>query len=57
MIWILVIWFVGSTTAVTTHEFIGKEACDNAGKMLSQKGGLGYKIEYGCVPKGVYHAK
>jgi len=54
--WVLIIWFVGANTAAITHEFMSKEACDNAGKVVSEKGGLGYKIGFACVPKDLFHA-
>lgn len=53
--WILIIWFAGTQSAITTHEFASKEACDNAGKVVSQKSGLGYKIDFACVPKELFH--
>lgn len=52
--WVLIIWFMGAQGAVTSHEFMSKEACDNAGKVVSQKGGLGYKIDFACVPKELF---
>jgi hypothetical protein len=56
MPWVLIIWFAGTTSAITTHEFVSKEACDNAGKVVSEQGGLGYKIGFACVPKELFHA-
>ena len=53
--WVLIIWFVGTNSAITTHEFASKEACDNAGKVVSEQGGLGYKIQFACVPKELFH--
>jgi hypothetical protein len=53
--WVLIIWFVGANIATTTHEFVSKEACDNAGKVVSEQGGLGYKIGFACVPKELFH--
>jgi hypothetical protein len=54
--WILILWFVGANNAAVTHEFMSKQACDNAGKVVSQKGGLGFKIDFACVPKELVHA-
>lgn len=51
MQWVLIVWFVGASSAITTHDFLSKEACANAGKVVSQKSGLGYKIDFACVPK------
>ena len=56
MPWILIIWFASTSSAITTHEFISKEACDNAGKTVATKSGLGYKIDFACVPKDLFHA-
>ena len=53
--WVLIIWFVGADIATTTHEFSSKEACDNAGKTVATKSGLGYKIDFACVPKELFH--
>lgn len=53
MQWVLIIWFVGYQAAITSHEFVSKEACDNAGKVVSEQGGLGYKIGFACVPKEI----
>jgi len=55
MSWVLIIWFAGASSAVTTHEFLSQEACENAGKTVSAKAGLGYKIDYACVPKELFH--
>ncbi len=53
--WVLIIWFVGANIATTSHEFVSKEACDNAGKTVAAQGGLGYKIGFACVPKELFH--
>jgi len=54
--WVLIIWFAGAGgSAITTHEFVSKEACDNAGKVVAEQGGLGYKIGFACVPKELFH--
>lgn len=55
-LWVLIIWFAGANSAITTHEFVSKEACDNAGHTVSRKSGLGYKLDYACVPKELFHA-
>jgi hypothetical protein len=54
--WVLIIWFAGSQTAITTHEFLSKEACDNAGKVIKEKGGKRMEIGFACVPKDLLHA-
>lgn len=54
--WVLILWFAGANSAITTHEFLSKEACDNAGKVVSEQGGMGYKIGFACVPKELFHA-
>jgi hypothetical protein len=54
--WVLIIWFAGSQSAITTHEFLSKEACDNAGKVVSEKSSKRVKIGFACVPKEKLHA-
>lgn len=50
--WVLIIWFSGThNLALVTHEFVTKPACDNAGKVLAQKGDHLYQIDFACVPK------
>ena len=52
--WLLIIW-IGTNhgVALVAHEFFTKAACDNAGKILSEKGEANpaYSIGFACVPK------
>ncbi len=54
--WVLIIWFASTQSAITTHEFLSKEACDNAGKVVSEKSSQKHKIGFACVPKELFHA-